>query len=155
MWPHASGGNGHFTCSGRPRPTNVPVGADKGRHRRAARTTMGSVPALTPEPPYTAVIFTSIRTSDDADGYARAAADMEDLARAQPGYLGIESARDPASGLGITVSYWADDDAARAWKQVAEHRDAQRLGRERWYREYRVRVARVHRVYGARGDCGA
>jgi heme-degrading monooxygenase HmoA len=92
------------------------------------------------------VIFTSRRTGADAEEYARTAVLMEELARAQPGYLGVESVRD-ATGLGITVSYWADEAALRAWKQVAEHRAAQTLGRERWYRDYVLRVARVERAY--------
>lgn len=101
--------------------------------------------ASTPEPPYVAVIFTSVRTEDDEEGYAAMAERMEELGAAQPGYLGIESARE---GLGITVSYWRSEADARAWKQVAEHLGAQRVGRERWYRSYRVRVATVGREYG-------
>lgn len=101
--------------------------------------------ASTPDPPYTAVIFTSIRTEDDADGYAGMASRMEALAAEQPGYLGIESAREE---LGITVSYWRSVEDARAWKAVAEHQLAQKLGRGRWYRTYRVRVATVERDYG-------
>ncbi|MEO5709069.1 MAG: antibiotic biosynthesis monooxygenase [Nocardioidaceae bacterium] len=103
--------------------------------------------ASTPEPPYVAVIFTSLRTEgDQADqGYARMSGRMDELAAQQPGYLGIEAARD---GIGITVSYWADEDAARAWKQVAAHLVAQERGREVWYSDYRVRVAVVHRDYG-------
>jgi heme-degrading monooxygenase HmoA len=102
--------------------------------------------ADTPQPPYVAVVFTSVRSGDE-DGYARTAARMNELVRRQPGYLGMESARDE---LGITVSYWADEHAARAWKSVAEHLLAQRLGRERWYADYRVRVAVVQREYGPR-----
>lgn len=101
--------------------------------------------ADTPRPPYTAVIFTSVRTDDDAEGYAEAADRMELMARDQPGFLGIESARET---IGITVSYWASEADARAWKRVAEHVLAQRLGRERWYRTYRIRVATVGREYG-------
>lgn len=100
--------------------------------------------AVTPEPPYTAVIFTSIRTGDDDDGYAETAAEMERLAALQPGYLGIEAARED---LGITVSYWARTADARAWKQVAEHLLAQQRGRTVWYRDYRVRIATVERDY--------
>jgi heme-degrading monooxygenase HmoA len=103
--------------------------------------------AHTPPPPYTAVIFTSLRTDGD-QGYARMAARMEQLAGEQPGYLGLESARD---GLGITVSYWVDEAAAVAWKQVAEHLLAQRRGREAWYADYQVRVATVTRSYGPDG----
>jgi heme-degrading monooxygenase HmoA len=100
--------------------------------------------AATPEPPYVAVIFTSLRTPGD-NGYARTAELMGELARQQPGYLGLESARD---GLGITVSYWRDEESARAWKQVARHHAAQRRGRDVWYSDYRVRVAVVTRDYG-------
>lgn len=100
--------------------------------------------AETPDPPYVAVIFTSVRTDGD-NGYAAMAESMDELARKQPGYLGIEAAR---AEVGITVSYWADQDAARAWKQVTEHLVAQRRGREAWYADYRVRVATVEREYG-------
>lgn len=103
--------------------------------------------ASTPEPPYTAVIFTSLRTEGD-NGYAVMSRRMDDLAAQQPGFLGIESARED---VGITVSYWSDDGAARAWKQVAEHLVAQERGRSTWYRDYQVRVATVTRSYGPDG----
>jgi len=108
---------------------------------------MSELIAHTPEPPYVAVIFTSVRTEGDR-GYAAMAARMEQLAAEQPGYLGIESARDR---VGITLSYWVDEAAARAWKQVAEHLVAQQRGREAWYADYRVRVAVVQRDYGPQG----
>ena len=100
--------------------------------------------ANTPEPPYTAVVFTSLRTEGD-QGYAHMSARMEQLAAEQPGFLGIESARDQ---VGITVSYWVDEAAAAAWKQVAEHLVAQERGREVWYAGYRVRICTVTRDYG-------
>ena len=100
--------------------------------------------AETPEPPYTAVIFTSVR-SDVDDGYDDTSARMKELATQQPGFLGIESAR---GEVGITVSYWATEDDARAWKRVAEHVVAQQRGISHWYDTYRVRIATVHRAYG-------
>jgi heme-degrading monooxygenase HmoA len=106
--------------------------------------------ATTPPPPYVAVIFTAQRAEPDsgpADGYDDAAVAMENLAAVQPGYLGIESTRD-ARGFGITVSYWATEAEARAWKGVAEHADAQRRGRLEWYSRYAVRIATVTREYG-------
>ena len=100
--------------------------------------------APTPQPPYYAVIFSSLRTAGD-DGYADMAARMMELAAKQPGFLGVESARD---GLGITISYWESLDAISAWKQNAEHQMAQRLGRNKWYSAFRVRVAKIERDYG-------
>jgi heme-degrading monooxygenase HmoA len=101
-----------------------------------------SEPARTPAPPYYAVVFTSVRSAADAAGYADMAARMEELAARQPGFLGVESARD-ADGLGITVSYWSSLEAIAAWGRVVEHRAAQQLGRQRWYDAFRLRVCRV------------
>jgi len=95
--------------------------------------------------PYYAVIFTSRRTEGD-QGYADTARRMEELAADQPGFLGLESTRGE-DGLGITVSYWRSLEELQAWKQVAEHRIAQELGRDRWYERYHVRVARVEYEY--------
>ncbi|WP_421200656.1 antibiotic biosynthesis monooxygenase family protein [Aeromonas enteropelogenes] len=100
--------------------------------------------ANTPEPPYYAVIFTSQRTNVD-EGYAAMAERMLALARTQAGFLGVESARD---GVGITVSYWRDLESIRHWKSDLEHQEAQRLGREQWYRTFKTRIARVERDYG-------
>ena len=85
------------------------------------------------QPPYTAVIFSSLRTSGDDSAYGVMGAEMAALAAQQPGYLGAESARDP-DGFGLTVSYWRSNDDAVAWKQVARHGAAQRQGRDEWYR---------------------
>lgn len=101
--------------------------------------------AATPRPPYVAVIFSSLRTGGDA-GYADMAERMARLAAEQPGYLGMESARDP-EGFGITVSYWTDEAAVAGWKQEVDHLAAQTLGRERWYARYAVRVAEVRRAW--------
>lgn len=101
--------------------------------------------AATPEPPYYAVIFTAQRSEGD-QGYAAMAAEMERMALARPGCLGVESTRD-ADGLGITVSYWTDKAALIGWREDARHLVAQRLGRERWYTHYALRVARVERAY--------
>jgi heme-degrading monooxygenase HmoA len=103
--------------------------------------------AFSREPPYWAVIFTSERTPEDPVGYDRMADEMVALASKQPGFLGVETARGP-DGVGITVSYWESLEAISAWRQHADHQVAQRLGREKWYRAYTVRVARVERAYG-------
>lgn len=100
--------------------------------------------AKTPKPPYYAVIFSNIRT-EIAEGYAQTADEMVTLAEQQPGYLGHESVRD---GLGITISYWESLEAIKAWKNVSEHLEAQKNGREKWYKSYKTRIALVERDYG-------
>ncbi len=101
--------------------------------------------STTPEPPYYAVIFTSI-LGDDADGYDAMGSALVELAENQPGYLGIETTRG-ADGLGITVSYWKDEESILAWKQQTQHLLAQKAGMERWYDHYELRVAKVERAY--------
>ena len=100
--------------------------------------------ANTPEPPYYAVIFSSLRTDGD-NGYGAMAERMDALAAQQPGYLGVESARE---GLGLTVSYWRDLASIRAWKANAEHLVAQQTGRSTWYTDYKTRICKVERDYG-------
>ena len=108
--------------------------------------------ASTPEPPYYAVIFTSMRTDADEAAYGLTAARMLELAAQQPGFLGVESARE---AVGITVSYWADLESIRAWKRHAEHLEAQRNGRSRFYQHYKTRIARVERDYGFEAGAAA
>ena len=95
-----------------------------------------------------AVIFTPSRIKGD-NGYAEMADRMEALARQQPGFVSVESARTPG-GTGITVSSWESLAAIRAWKQNAEHLLAQQQGKDIWYDDYRVRICRVEREYGMR-----
>lgn len=99
--------------------------------------------ANTPEPPYYAVIFTNLRTAGD-QGYEEMAERMVELGATMPGFLGLESARD---GLGITISYWASEEAIHHWHQQAEHKLAQQKGYEVWYQAFKTRVCKVERDY--------
>lgn len=101
--------------------------------------------AQTPKPPYYAVIFTSERTEID-QGYAEMANEMVRLASIQPGFLGVEYARND-HGLGITISYWESLDAIQQWKQNERHLIAQQKGMSDWYRTYKTRVCKVERDY--------
>lgn len=92
---------------------------------------------------YYAVIFTSKQTND-IKGYSEMAIAMEDLARLQPGFLGIESARET---VGITVSYWESLEAIKNWKSNLDHLMAQKLGRAQWYSWYKVRICKVEHEY--------
>ena len=100
--------------------------------------------ATTPRPPYYAVIFSTLRTNID-EGYEETAHRMEELAKLQEGYLGIESARNV---IGITVSYWKSLDAISRWKNNIEHAVAREKGRALWYQKYQLRICKVERDYG-------
>lgn len=92
---------------------------------------------------YYAVIFTSTRTEVE-EGYSEMAMRMVELAQQQPGFIGIESARNE---IGITVSYWESLDAIKSWKVNTEHLLAQEKGKTTWYKNYKVRIAKVEREY--------
>lgn len=93
---------------------------------------------------YYAVIFTSKRTAADEEAYSDMAQQMLDLAALQPGFLGVEHARDTT---GITVSYWESLKSIADWKAHSEHFIAQELGRNRWYESYQIRICKVEREY--------
>ena len=97
----------------------------------------------TPQPPYYAVIFTSLKIEEDK-GYEKMAQRMIELANQEDGFLGLESAREE---IGITVSYWKDEESIKKWKANIEHINAQKIGQELWYKQYKVRVAKVERDY--------
>ncbi len=99
-----------------------------------------------PNPPYYAVIFVNQRTNDDGEGYSQMADRMVELAQQQPGFLGMESVREPA-GKGITVSYWQDLEAIQNWKENLEHINARKLGKEKWYEDYQLQVAKIEHGY--------
>ncbi|WP_426177909.1 antibiotic biosynthesis monooxygenase family protein [Massilia sp. TWR1-2-2] len=99
--------------------------------------------ANTPSAPYYAVIFTSVRT-DVEEGYAAMSDAMVASAAAQPGFLGVESAREE---VGITVSYWDSLEAIAAWKRDGAHLAAQKLGRDNWYAAYKTRICKVEHDY--------
>jgi heme-degrading monooxygenase HmoA len=100
--------------------------------------------AKTPKPPYYAAIFTSLRSTGD-NGYGAMSAKMLELVSTQPGFLGVESAREV---IGITISYWADIESIKNWKANLEHQTAQRLGHDRWYDSFKIRISKVERDYG-------
>ncbi|MFD0965190.1 antibiotic biosynthesis monooxygenase family protein [Pseudofulvibacter geojedonensis] len=93
--------------------------------------------------PYYSVIFTSKRTEGD-DGYAHMAQKMEELAKQQEGFLGIESAQGEPN---ITVSYWESLEAIKNWKANTAHLYAQEKGKQDWYSWFKVRVCKVEREY--------
>jgi len=100
--------------------------------------------AKTPEPPYYSVTFTSLKRKS-CPGYEDTAVEMETLAKSMPGYLGFESC---SSDVGISISYWKTLEDVKRWKYHPLHVAAQKTGKEIWYHEYKVRIAKVERDYG-------
>ena len=95
------------------------------------------------EKPYYAVIFTSARFGEE-QGYSEMAEEMELLARQQEGFISIDSA---TGAVNITVCYWTSLEAISRWKNQVRHKQAQKLGKSKWYKNYSVRVCKVERDY--------
>jgi heme-degrading monooxygenase HmoA len=104
------------------------------------------VPVPAHEPPYYAVVFTSVRTEGDS-GYGATAQRMGELVKEIPGFLGEDSARTPG-GLSITVAYFRDLAGIEQWRAHAEHRAAKARGRAHWYESYSLHVAKVEHSSG-------
>jgi len=100
------------------------------------------------KPPYYAVIFTS-ELNNSSEDYEFVSNRMVELVQQQPGFLGFESARE---GIGITVSYWKDEASILKWSSNFEHQEAQKLGREKFYKSYSIRICKVERAYCSEGS---
>ena len=97
-----------------------------------------------PTPPYYAVIAPA-ELADDVRGYPEMAAKLFELAKQQPGFLGIESGFQ--KGFALAVSYWASLEAIESWSKNSLHVIAKEKGKSDWFKKYVTRIAKVERVY--------
>ena len=93
--------------------------------------------------PYYVVIFTSTQ-KEYIEGYQEMAIKMEELAKTQDGFIGMNSVK---NDVGITISYWTSLEAIKNWKQNSDHLIAQQNGRNQWYNWYSVTICKVEREY--------
>ncbi|WP_027040288.1 antibiotic biosynthesis monooxygenase family protein [Mesorhizobium ciceri] len=96
-----------------------------------------------------AVIFEVEPAEDRRDAYLSIAADLRPLLDGIDGFLSIErfqSLADPNRIL--SLSFWRDEEAVKAWRNTEEHRQAQKAGRGGIFAGYRLRIAHVVRDYG-------
>lgn len=65
------------------------------------------------------------------------------------GFVSVERFSSLAEpGKLLSLSIWRDEQAVGAWRANADHRIAQREGRERIFGNYRLRIATIIRDYG-------
>ena len=84
--------------------------------------------------------------SKDSDGYGEMVGAMVKLAMEQPGFLGLEHLDDD-TGMSITNSFWKDEQSIIDWSNQTKHLLAQKIGKDRWYSHYTLRIAKVERCY--------
>jgi heme-degrading monooxygenase HmoA len=92
--------------------------------------------------PHVLTVFRSRLRPENVDEYAATAARMDELARAMPGFVDAKTFT-ADDGERVTVVTFEDVESQRAWRDHAEHREAQRRGIERFYSEYAIQVADV------------
>jgi len=96
-----------------------------------------------------AVIFEVEPRDGQRDAYLGLAADLAPLLHGVDGFVSIErfqSLSEP--GKLLSLSFWRDETAIAAWRNLEPHRSAQSLGRAEIFQNYRLRIAAVMRDYG-------
>ncbi|MBZ9684257.1 MULTISPECIES: antibiotic biosynthesis monooxygenase family protein [unclassified Mesorhizobium] len=96
-----------------------------------------------------AVIFEVQPAQGRREAYLGIAADLRPLLDGIDGFISVErfqSLADPDRVL--SLSFWRDEEAVKAWRNTEEHRQAQRAGRGGIFAGYRLRIAHVVRDYG-------
>ncbi|MEM7293057.1 MAG: antibiotic biosynthesis monooxygenase [Pseudomonadota bacterium] len=96
-----------------------------------------------------AVIFEVTPAPGRRDEYLDVAASLRDAVESIDGFLSIERfASLTNEGKMLSLSYWRDEAALEAWRQIESHRKAQAQGRASLFSDYRLRIARIDRDYG-------
>ena len=96
-----------------------------------------------------AVIFEVWPKAERRQDYLDLAAELRPLLERIDGFISIErfeSLYEP--GKILSLSFFRDEDAVKAWRNLAEHRAAQHKGRKEFFSNYRLRIASVIRDYG-------
>ncbi|MBN9547987.1 MAG: antibiotic biosynthesis monooxygenase [Alphaproteobacteria bacterium] len=96
-----------------------------------------------------AVIFEVEPAEGKRDAYLGIAAGLRPLLDGIDGFISVErfqSLTDPKRVL--SLSFWRDEEAVKAWRNTEEHRQAQQAGRGGIFAGYRLRIAHVVRDYG-------
>ena len=96
-----------------------------------------------------AVIFEVEPEPDRLEDYLDIAGRLRPELEKIDGFISIERFKSLSQdGKILSLSFWRDEEAIARWRQQPQHHAAQRAGRERIFRDYRIRVAAVARDYG-------
>ena len=96
-----------------------------------------------------AVIFEVEPAEGRFDAYLDFAARLKPSLEKVDGFISVErfqSIADPKRL--VSLSFWRDEEAVAAWRNMPEHRAAQKAGRSGIFAEYRLRIGHIVRDYG-------
>jgi heme-degrading monooxygenase HmoA len=132
-----------MTCRTGPNPLGLDARRRYGAHMSDPSASVPGAPPFAPGQVVT--VFRSHRRGEVADEYAAKSAEMWRLVHTMPGLVDVKSfvADD---GEHVTIATFADEQSQWAWPDQAEHRAAQRAGRDRFYADYSLQVCETVRV---------
>lgn len=97
-----------------------------------------------------AVIFEVYPTDEGKAEYLEIAAQLREFLEGRDGFISIERFQSlTEEGKILSLSFWRDEQAIEEWRNLLEHRAAQKRGKEELFKDYRIRVAEVVRDYSA------
>ncbi|NVN99908.1 MAG: antibiotic biosynthesis monooxygenase [Geobacteraceae bacterium] len=95
-----------------------------------------------------AVIFEVYPTQEGMAEYLAIAANLREFLQNRPGFISIERFRSlNDEGKVLSLSFWENEEVVQAWRNLLEHRLAQKKGKDELFEKYRIRVAQVVRDY--------
>jgi heme-degrading monooxygenase HmoA len=94
--------------------------------------------------PTCVTIFRTRVRPEHREAYGHMAKKMHDLAVKAPGFISIKTFGSD-DGERVSIVEFANREATAAWRDDALHLEAQRLGREQFYSEYRIQVCETLR----------
>ena len=90
------------------------------------------------------ILFRSKLTDQAGEDYQATNAELETLVRQNPGFVDVKSYK-AEDGERLTVVWWRDEDSLAEWRNLMRHREAQSIGRQKWYEYYEIDVATITR----------
>ncbi len=95
-----------------------------------------------------AVIFEVTPTRAGKAQYLEFAANLRKFLENRPGFISIERFQSLVEeNKLLSLSFWENEASIENWRNVMEHRAAQKSGKESLFKSYRIRMARVVRDY--------
>ncbi|MBL4908321.1 MAG: antibiotic biosynthesis monooxygenase [Sneathiella sp.] len=96
-----------------------------------------------------AVIFEVEPYAEHKQQYLEIAADLATMLRKIEGFISVERFQSLTNeGKILSLSFFENEQAVEQWRQLEEHRNAQSIGRDMLFENYRLRVVQVLRDYG-------
>jgi heme-degrading monooxygenase HmoA len=95
-----------------------------------------------------AVIFEVHPEKEGKDEYLVIAAGLREFLKDRPGFISIERFQSLVDeNKVLSLSFWESEEAVEVWRNLLEHRIAQKKGKKELFENYRIRIAHVLRDY--------